>query len=125
MTDQTEALVKLLAKVEAGEPYETMGHTRMCQKAFPNPEDFDGSREAYAKSAAQQAILVWRNGSLDAANALHEGVLPEWDHGHDGSIAWVKQKDKRTSYRHDAQNGFTARAWLIAIIKALIAEETT
>ena len=73
-----------------------MGHTQMCQRAFPKPDDFDGSREAYAKSDAQQAILAWRNCSLDAAKeaqilhlcdrmdayrfAMSRGVSgPDWD----------------------------------------------
>ena len=110
MTDgDLAALTRLLAKVEAG------------RVEGPNFMDV-----CVALGFKQEFVYTWKAAqeSLDAAKALHEAVLPEWDHGHDGSIAWVKQKDKRTSYRHDAQNGFTARAWLIAIIKALIAEET-
>lgn len=127
MTDKTKALIDLLAKVEAGEPYETMGHTQMCQKAFPNPEDFDGSREAYAKSAAQQAILVWRNGSLDAAKALHEAMLGDGFnyciHSDSASVmTWAHTVIGQTFSARDKK---PARAWLIAIIKALIAEEET
>lgn len=63
------------------------------------------------------------SGYLDAAKALHEAVLPECEYGYDGSIAWVKLPGLRTSYRHDTRGGYTARAWLIAILKALIAIE--
>ena len=113
MTHKKQALTDLLEKVEAGD-----ARPHQVFNAFDTP-----CQDMALQQRAEDAKNAY-NGSLDAAKALHEAVLPEWDHGHDGSIAWVKQKDKCTSYRHDAQNGFTARAWLIAIIKALIAEET-
>ena len=126
-----EELTTLLAKVEAGVKYETMGHTRMCQKAFPKPDDFDGSREAYAASAAQQAVLAWRNGSLDAAKALHEAVLPMTEKGpavyinnDDVPMVWyvsIYLDAKLIGEGEDANN--PAHAWLIAILKALIAKE--
>jgi hypothetical protein len=127
------ALQDLLAKVEAGVRYETMGHTQMCQRAFPKPDNFDGSREAYANSAAQQAILVWRNGSLDAAAALHEAVLPMWvgmiKVGADGNpsqcVVSLLYPRGANSTNISVWNSCPARAWLIAIIKALIAKETT
>ena len=63
-------------------------------------------------------------GSLDAAQRLHEAVLPDhnWAFHHMNTC---------TIFRADNCNEFTAaycldnpaRAWLIAIIKALIAEE--
>jgi len=62
-------------------------------------------------------------GSLDAAKALHDAVLPEWEYGYDGSIAWVKLPGLRTSYRRDSMGGLTSRAWLLAILSALIAME--
>lgn len=109
-----DALEVLLAKVEAGEakPHEVFN-------AFDTPcQDFALQQRA---EDAKRAYT----GSLDAAKALHEAVLPGWEYGYDGSIAWVKMPGLRTSYRHDAMNGHTARAWLIAIIKALIAQEET
>lgn len=128
MTD-LEALRALRDKVKAGEKYATMGHTLLCSKAFPKPEDFDGSREAYATSNAQLAINVWNQDSLDAALALHEAVLPEWgwrkDHW-DGSepdyeCFWVTEPGNWRSgqtCRYTDKN--PARAWLIAILEALI-----
>tara|TARA_R110000803_G_scaffold76353_6_gene140950 strand:- start:477 stop:857 length:381 start_codon:yes stop_codon:yes gene_type:complete len=123
------ALQELLAKVEAGVKYETMGHTLLCQKAFPKPQDFDGSREAYANSNAQLAVLAWRNGSLDAAKALHEAVLPEWHFnvGWEATGNWYVVEISDVSWIDgcDGCDTTPARAWLIAIIKALIAKEQT
>jgi len=131
MTDRKQALTELLAKVEAGVKYETMRHTRLCQRAFPKPDDFDGSRKAYSKSAAQQAILVWRNGSLDAAKALFEAVaMDHWriTHMWGDFDKWVVNlthregdwENKRRYISVEAQ--CPARALLIAILSALIAQ---
>ena len=124
------ALQELLAKVEAGVKYETMGHTLLCQKAFPKPEDFDGSREAYANSNAQLAVLAWRNGSLDAAKALHKAVLLGYyvaEMGNNSkSMGWsVRIVNTEGDYQSGIGGSNLARAWLIAIIKALIAQEAT
>ena len=136
MSERKEALEALLAKVKAGVKYETMGHTAMCQKAFPKPDDFDGSREAYAKSDAQRAVLIWRNGSLDAAKALHDAVLPgcsQYSIITDPtclkvSVCWWPDglSSERQIYAEawgECDN--EARAWLQAIIKALIAATDT
>ena len=117
-----EALKQLAEKVEAGEEYATMGHTALCRDAFPKPDDFDGSREAYAKSGAQMAILAWKNGSLDAAKALHEAVLPGHYFTIYGSSALVSSKNDDWE-EIVAIKGNPARAWLLAILKALIAQE--
>jgi hypothetical protein len=120
------ALQELLAKVEAGVKYETMGHTLLCQKAFPKPQDFDGSREAYANSNAQLAVLAWRNGSLNAAKALHEAVLPEWGRSVDATAPEMGIEVKLHSAESVSigdHQPTEARAWLIAIIKAIIAQE--
>jgi hypothetical protein len=127
MTERKDAITKLLAKVEAGEKYETMGHTILCQKAFPKPDNFDGSRKSYAESATQLAILAWRNGSLDAAKALHEAVLPEWHwyvskYGVARIVIPSRLRPTPTVGRSDNN---PARAWLIAILKALISDENT
>ena len=134
MTERKDAITKLLAKVEAGEKYETMGHTILCQKAFPKPDNFDGSRKSYAESATQLAILAWRNGSLDAAKALHEAVLPEWawtkgfsivDAGSTFITVFLEHEDDNKWEVFFGANDNSARAWLIAILKALIAGENT
>ena len=100
MTDHITALRALLAKVEAGEwigdlPRPTILHTDLCWKAF--------------------------NGSLDAGKALHQAVLPGWDWliGSQGEAAvYFGERGPR----FDAVNIHPARAWLIAILRALIEE---
>ncbi len=63
------------------------------------------------------------NGSLDAAKALHEAVLPGWDWcmTADKVDVWTGNMMDDGIMRH-GEAGTTARAWLIAILKALIAE---
>ena len=62
------------------------------------------------------------NGSLDAAKALHDAVLPEW--------GWLLGSENEASVfygengkRFDATSDNPARAWLLAILEALIAQE--
>lgn len=65
------------------------------------------------------------NGSLDAAKALHDAVLPGWFPGlsqniHDGRwFAWVQTKETHST----AYSDNPARAWLLAIVRALIEKE--
>jgi hypothetical protein len=127
----TDALKALLATVEADVKYETMGHTLMCQRAFPKPADFDGSREAYLNSNAQRAALVWRNGDLHAAQALHHAKMPpinQWtlDEGPSGCgahiVVWPDGLSGDLELQHKGYSHCPARAWLIAILKALISE---
>lgn len=106
-----QALTDLLAKVEAGEWF-----PGLAQLSFSGVQNYHNALNAY-------------NGSLDAAKALHEAVLPGW------RVCGMHQKYKslRWSVSLDALNDpeckvvemsdTPARAWLIAIIKALIAEE--
>lgn len=71
--------------------------------------------------------LLWKaySGSLDAAKALHEAVLPGWFYligfGPKGFGTAVSKSKSEPNYEGSADTN--ARAWLIAIIKALIAEE--
>lgn len=124
-----EALRKLLEKVEAGVEYETMGHTLMCKRAFQKPVDFDGSREAYANSEAQKAILVWRNNSMDAALSLFDAVLHErvgiamQRSARYGSKVKVIDPMTQQEWENEGWEGTPARALLIAILKALISLE--
>ena len=65
-------------------------------------------------------------GSLDAAKALHEAVLPGWSAsiGTDG-FAKVAVGGRIVTVMHTAWiDRKPARAWLIAIIRALIAQAT-
>jgi hypothetical protein len=100
MINRKNALMHLLAKAEAGSsiwPAE-LGGTGLSDRPFG---------DAY-------------NGSMDAARELHEAVLPS----HRARIdvgkkyrAWVITPDNK---KFDAYADSPARAWLIAIIQALI-----
>lgn len=96
------ALAALIEAVEMGEwwgdlPRPAELHTDLCWKAF--------------------------SGSLDAAKALHEALLPGWE--------WdVASSDAAAVFRGNALHGPAelaaaanpARAWLLAILGALAAE---
>ena len=59
------------------------------------------------------------NGSLDAAMALHEAVLPGWGF----CVTQVGANVEGSVEAYYSDNINPARAWLIAIIRALIAQE--
>jgi hypothetical protein len=120
---QLEALKDLKAKVEAGgndywlyqDAHVALGdkpHRAPCSKAL----------------AASRAY----RGSLDAALALHEAVLPEWCWSVDRMgqaivwYPWVEGDALSHECSNDGAGGWTytpARAWLLAILSALIAQE--
>jgi len=71
--------------------------------------------------------LAWRayhQHSLDAAKALHEAVLPgwEWHLGPSKAKIYPYNGSPLKSWSGMADN--PARAWLLAILEALIARET-
>ena len=101
-----EALQELLAKVEAGEK------TLNVVPQWSKQETMDALRAA--------------NGSLDAAKALHEAVLPGWGFKSfhlAGEVFLRRTRSVDSHYGHS--DGNPARAWLIAIIKALISTSET
>ena len=98
-----QALIELRDKVEAGERPKQDG---VCYKLFGD--------------AWVHIYDIYSSGSLDAAKALHEAVLSGWSatiqleglcyvHGFDGE--------------HSATSDNPARAWLLAILEALISQE--
>jgi len=106
----TAALQALLERVEAGDwwgdlPRPAYLHTDLCWKAF--------------------------NGSLDAAKALHDAVLPGWhwslydDNGIGIYEAQIEVHDWQGEPISGASKCNPARAWLIAILRALIATADT
>ena len=116
MTDRKQSLQDLVAKVEAGEIKDAP-----FWKIW-RPECEDGVLAYRACDAA--------NGSLDAAKALHEAVLPGWISTHTQleNKEWIskvvhppgEEWPKWVSYPSSvAKNPDPARAWLIAILKAL------
>ena len=100
----TDALTRLADAVEAG-------------KATDADFDATGSRAMYGKHYyAKQAY----NGSLDAAKALHEAVLSGWyweRHHKREMVVWNYGVLQSKWGRSD--NPDPARAWLLAIIRAL------
>jgi hypothetical protein len=103
-----EALKELAAMVEAG---------RMQKySAFRQGHDHWSAIAPRCHNASRAY-----HGSLDAAKDLHDDMLSGWRwEGGAGGIfaAW---KDPQVAYK--ARNEIPARAWLLAILKALIAQE--
>ena len=119
MTKRKQALQDLRDKVAEGERFidsEIVG----VFGVFGPPEDGEpwDARSAY-------------NGSLDAAKALHEAVLPGWSillhGGHWGVQDYAFEINRAFKgggrAKHVGRSEDPARAWLIAILKALIAQE--
>ena len=116
-----EALAELIAKMEAG------GNPSQAEWAevFPDtPNDDDYPRSMMAT----QANVGW----LDAAKALHEAVLPGW-WWDVGIYADTEPMHEAYLTRHSehgeaidaiqAKAPTPARAWLLAILRALHATE--
>ena len=82
----------------------------------------------YRSASADDLGLTAREafeGSLDAAKALHEAVLPGWGYLV-SSQQWIdvwRFDPASTGVPIRGINTNPARAWLIAILKALIVEE--
>ena len=113
MADRKDALTELLAKIEAGHGNDPSDY--LCLMLVNNSI---AARNAY-------------NGSLDAAKALHEAVLPRNDKG---PAVYINDDDLPTRWYVSIYNNARligegehetnpARAWLIAILTALIEEE--
>ena len=110
MTDRKQALIELRDKVKAG--------------GSLWPGELDGT------GLADRPFGDAYNGSLDAAKALQEAVLPGWSgearmsgFGGGQAAVWNPMKRPGQDFRVDSQD--PARAWLIVILEALIAQEDT
>ena len=107
MTDHITALRALLAKVEAG---------------WPSDIDTPYMPPFHAVWPSWRGKKAWdaNNGSLDAAKALHDDVLPgwEWHLGPSNAKVYPYNGSPLKSWSGMADN--PARAWLLAIIRALI-----
>jgi hypothetical protein len=97
-----EALRALLEKVEAGEARGLYG--------------------MLSEACGLDAVEVMRAdlGSLDAAKSLHEAVLPGCGWGVGDTRAGVYLNG---AYLSEPVDDTPARAWLLAILRALIAQE--
>ena len=106
MSYKLQALTALRDKVKAGD------HRVGMWKAVPH------ELHPHVPEYARQAFL----GSLDAAKALHESVLPGWGYEIcNGAEVTLRQYSKKIIFK----NVCPARAWLLAILDALIAQEGT
>jgi hypothetical protein len=107
------ALQELLAKVEAGSKQWTANELWEALKCHK-----------------QKQFNAAFHGSLDAAKALHKAVLLGYyvdEMGNNSkSMGWsVRIVNTEGDYQSGIGGSNPARAWLIAIIKALIAQEET
>ena len=112
MTDRKQALMDLRDKVKAGN-FSNMNILTACDLAQLGGHDKVSAYRAY-------------HGSLDAAKALHEAVLPGWVYGisfdsYGELYAFVS--DGIVFETDEVYNIEPARAWLLAILEALIAQE--
>jgi hypothetical protein len=107
MTDRKDRLIKLLAVVEAGTLWR--GNVQSVTDLKLN----------------KHLVFQANHGSLDAAKALHEAVLPEWDFSLGPNCAEVADYPNRCGVYFIGTSSNPARAWLIAILKAIIAGEDT
>jgi hypothetical protein len=113
MTDP-KALAALIEKVEAGEAVRSWDFHAMSDSSV----DWANARKSH-------------DGSLDAAKALHEAVLPGWSYearrsgfGNGQAMVWnpLRSPGHGNDIRADHDN-CPARAWLLAILRALQAKE--
>lgn len=110
MTD-TQALRDLLAKVEVGWPTDV---------DTPYMPPFHA---VWPDWRAQSAWLA-NNGSLDAASALHDAVLPGFGWGKEALSGKLYVMEIEGNTMEFGEAATPARAWLICILRALIAQAT-
>lgn len=107
-----EALKELHEKVKAGSIPDT-GSDRWYI--------FDSGVGVYVDHGACRARDAYF-GSLDAAKALHEAVLPEWG-WEINRLSAVVQGPTAQRYFGQQSSDKQSRLWLLAILQALIAQE--
>lgn len=108
---QKQVLQDLLAKIEAGEAV---------------VDDFVSAfQDGYAYPKNAHSAFMAYGGSLDAAKALHEAVVPDWaaQITTTGFVRMIHPTNPRLDQQ--ARDGVLSRAYLIGQIKALIAEHKT
>ena len=108
-----QALAELIAKVEAGD--------------FPTKwGDLNAADVAHMSYGLPMKGSAWGafHGSLDAAKALHEAVLPGWIYNLAPGFAHVlPPHDNGDQEALTGLSDYPARAWLLAILRALHAQE--
>ena len=113
---QKKALQDLLIAIEAGGDYD-------APDAWM-PWICIGDRGKAILPKAFQNVPAAYKGSMDAAMALHDAVLPGCDWFLNSAYRGDKPEAAIDGYCVDvtSSHDITARAWIIAIIKALIAK---
>ena len=123
MNNRKSQLEALLVEVEAGDLHKQKhGGMPLASACYLKDDRGRVIRESWHDANVLRAY----NGSLDAAKALHEEVFPYFDWDLDnftlsGDVCITKLRPLEREYGFSDMN--PARAWLIAIIKALIAQE--
>jgi len=102
-----EALTELIAKVEAGT---AVGHYAPPFDVFAHLDSVYCARLCYRAD---------QKGSLDAALALQEAVLPGWEWYVEGDGHAEVWKPIPEAYSFGIDSTTPARAWLLAILYAL------
>ncbi|WP_395543229.1 hypothetical protein [Neotabrizicola sp. sgz301269] len=108
MTTQAEALDRLIAAVDAGNADDSPKGEWPLRRFL---EAFPGSSGEYIRAADAY------RGSLDAAKALHDALLPGWGFSVHEDSAEVED-DHAVGPFYDHIGGDPARAWLLAILRA-------
>ena len=99
-----QALTELIEKVEAGDRSASLRDTPL-----------KGNGGLYEGAL---------NGSLDAAKALHDAVLPGWiGYADTTGFAWLYEDENESQTQSALIPSNPARAWLLAILRALHAME--
>lgn len=109
-----EALRTLAAKVEVGD------ENRFAHSFLDEVRSWRSPLEYF-----EITNLVHRayHGSLDAAQALHEALLPGWHFDIDSEAGGVCVFKSALDSAELGKCECLARAWLLTILKALIAQE--
>ena len=100
-------------------------HDDVAAGIEPNQDKFRKVLGWHADQRHQRAVLAF-GGSIDAAKALHEAVLPgwHWNVSKDG-VARVVVPSILRPIPIVGNSANPARAWLLAILAALIKMEKT
>ena len=116
-------LDKLIAAVEAGQWLSVLN---VATKVFPNETPNIGARNCY-----YWVLDAYRGGGvlpggLDAAQRLHESLLPGWVWNvvDSETTVWPGYPGDPKDYQTGYAEGRPARAWLLAILRALQAQST-
>jgi len=116
MTD--DALRALRDAVKAGTA--TMPLATACY-----PRDASGRMLPDKKGWHDANVMGAYQGSLDAAHALHKAVLPGWVWNvvDSSTTVWPDFPGDPRDYQEGYAEGNPARAWLLAILEAIIAQQ--